>query len=244
MKLYALHGNLGSSHDWDHLTLPGVEAIDLWQWQESDPGISLEAFGRRFVASIQDSEEDAVILGYSLGGRLALHALAAAPHRWKAVILLSTHPGLDSEAARRERAVLDRAWAARARGDSWDAFLENWNAQPVFQGQAVGADQADLVSRREAIAAAFESWSLSEQEPMDLKLAGCETPVLVVHGERDAKFASLAGRFADAFPGAEIRAIAGAGHRLPLDAPASLSETIDSWLGKIGLRRSAPRVDS
>ena len=145
--IYALHGNLGSAADWAAIDLPGLVAVDLWKWQETHPGISLEAFGRRFTESLPADDEAPVLLGYSLGGRLALHALAASPSRWKAAILISVHPGLESAEARGGRVKADQAWADRARQDDWTTFLEDWNSQPVLAGQEPGKEQGELVLR-------------------------------------------------------------------------------------------------
>ena len=233
--IHALHGNLGSPGDWEGLELPGLETIDLWSWQERFPGISLETFGRRFTESVVTRDRVPVLLGYSLGGRLALQALAASMEQWKAVILVSVHPGLESEPERKERMIGDRDWAQRARNLPWPEFLEAWNAQPVLAGQVPGREMGGLAERREAIARAFESWSLGLQQAMDLELVGCRTPVLVVHGERDEKFGTLASRFTASLPEAEVRMIPGAGHRLPRETPGRLGEVIRTWLAGKGL---------
>ena len=233
--IHALHGNVGSPDDWSGIDLPGLVTVDLWDWQEKHPRISLENFGQRFAGSCPDAPESSVLLGYSLGGRLALQALAASPVQWRAVVLVSVHPGLETERERSSRLATDRDWADRARHLDWPVFLEAWNAQPVLVDQAIGKSQVDLGARREAIAHAFESWSLGHQAAMDQVLSDCRTPVLVIHGERDAKFASLASRLVDGLPGAEGRAIPGAGHRLLTEAPGDLEATIRSWLSDRGL---------
>lgn len=231
--IHALHGNLGSPGDWEE---PGQEwrefdAVDLWSWQESPAGLSLREFGERFadtVAAAADAEP--VLVGYSLGGRLALHALAARPDLWRAVVLVSTHPGLESESERATRTRSDREWAERAREEEWESFLRDWNGQPILENQAPSPDQVALADRREAVARAFEHWSLGSQLPMDRELEGIATPILLVHGGDDRRFGALAHRMMRHIPTAQVREIPGAGHRLVTERPRELGRSIREWL--------------
>ncbi len=230
--IHALHGNLGSPRDWDALGLPELRAVDLWGWQERFPGLSLEEFGRRFADEVAASDSEPVLLGYSLGGRLALQALAARFDLWKAAILVSTHPGLTDDGKKAARRESDRAWARRARELPWSEFLQRWNGQGVLAGQPVPAGQEKLEERREEIARAFDSWSLGRQEAMEANLADIDLPVLVVAGERDEKFASLSERFRALGKEVEMAVIPGCGHRLPMESPERLGALVRDWLAR------------
>lgn len=224
-RIVALHGNLGSADDWGAAPpADGFTAVDLWGWQERHPGLSLAEFGGRFADLAGDAPR--VLVGYSLGGRLALHALQARPQRWRAAILISTHPGLRSAEERRARVEADAAWAKRARESEWADFLGEWNAQPVFGGDATPArlqSQLALERRREAIARAFESWSLGWQEPVDPGAVAC--PVLWIAGERDERFRALV----EGMPGGKWIA-PGCGHRVPWERPTELAQVIGTFL--------------
>jgi pimeloyl-ACP methyl ester carboxylesterase len=54
-----------------------------------------------------------------------------------------------------------------------------------------------------------------------------ELPVTVLAGELDAKFVALGERLARALPRGELRVVAGAGHALPLEAPAAIAAAIE-----------------
>ncbi len=230
--IHALHGNLGSPRDWDALALPDLRAVDLWAWQERFPGITLEAFGECFAEEVAASDPEPVLLGYSLGGRLALRAMAARPDLWKAVVLVSTHPGLTGEAEKNERLERDREWAGRARDLPWEEFLDLWNAQEVLAGQPIPTGQRELENRREAVARAFESWSLGSREAMTKVLEGVPFPVLIVTGKDDEKFSKLAKRFAGVGERIEWKQVPGCGHRVPMEAPERLREMIGEWLAR------------
>ncbi|MCB1063766.1 MAG: alpha/beta fold hydrolase [Verrucomicrobiae bacterium] len=225
--IHALHGNLGSGSDWTALGIEDLRAVDLWSWQEQHPGITLTKFGEAFAAEVEAIDPQPILLGYSLGGRLALQAMTARPFLWKAAILVSTHPGLASENEREERLETDHRWASRARVEDWAEFLESWNRQPVLASSMPSAAQVSLESRREAVASAFESWSLGHQVAVKQAFP---FPVLMINGELDEKFSALANRF----PGAEMVRVSNAGHRLPTEQPGELALVIRDWLAKIG----------
>ena len=102
--IYALHGFLGKPSDWDFLDLQNIhapnlhqapQAKDFWNWAED--------FNREVAA-----QDDApILLAYSMGGRLALHALLQGPKLWKAAIIVSAHTGLQSEQERTARLQSD-----------------------------------------------------------------------------------------------------------------------------------------
>ena len=91
--IWCLHGALGSYRDWDFLSedLSDVQPVDLWQ---DFPELELSAWAEAFCSHVQGCDQRPVLLGYSMGGRLALHALLARPTLWQSAIVVSAHPGL------------------------------------------------------------------------------------------------------------------------------------------------------
>ncbi|MCF6313342.1 MAG: alpha/beta fold hydrolase [Verrucomicrobiales bacterium] len=207
--IYALHGMLGDARDWQGLGI-GVRAVDLWRQLEL--GADLEAWGRNFNEQVVGEGHD--LVGYSMGGRLALHALLDRPRAWRSLVVLSTHPGLSDLRQRELRLKEDRAWAVLARSLPWADFLQKWNAQAVLKSVEPSAGQMDLQDRRERVARAFECWSLGRQEDLRGALAGCCTPVLWITGELDEKFTQLVAEVVSGNHFFEHQVIAGAGHRL------------------------------
>ena len=234
MITYALHGNLGTVDDWRAAEFfhGEVDALDLWA--EADRGLRLEAWAESFCARVRDAadyrdDEKPWLAGYSLGGRLALHALAAAPTMWGGAVILSAHPGLADEGARELRRQRDTAWADKVRTASWQDFLAAWNAQTVLAGDP-GAEffhrQQQLQSRRESVARAFELWSLGCQADLSECLAACPLPVLWINGGEDAKFTELGAAMSKRLPNGEHRVLDGCGHRILHEAPFLAAEAI------------------
>lgn len=189
-----------------------TRAVDLWRFLE-EGNCSLREAGARLVA---ESEPGGVLIGYSMGGRLALQALLAAPGHWAGAVIVSAHPGLVAE-ERAARVAADAVWARDAREDNWADFLKKWHEQGVLESDENWrwGDRGDLESRREAVARSFEEWSLGRQEDLRSSLAELQTPILWLTGEKDAKFCALAEELAAAAKNIVHKTIRSAGHRVP-----------------------------
>jgi 2-succinyl-6-hydroxy-2,4-cyclohexadiene-1-carboxylate synthase len=207
--LICLHGFLGGPADWDFLR-------DEWDVRAPEllPDRDLESWG-------DDLAPGELLIGYSLGARLALHALLRHPERWRGAILIGANPGLEWETTRAERRARDYAWAERFRYEDWNTVLADWNAQPVFAGSEIPARDD---GNREKHASMLELWSLGRQRAKWGELAQLRTPVLWLAGDRDEKFRGLAERAA-AITG-RLVIVPGAGHRVPWDAPEAIKNSI------------------
>ncbi len=205
--IVALHGNLGSTKDWDSLDLPKLHAVDLWQQSH----LNFIEFAHELKVR---TDPGSVLMGYSLGGRLALHAMAMYPEHWSRSVILSAHPGLCCVEDRLARRSSDQVWAKRARKMEWREFLEKWNEQPVLENETVSANQISLENRRLEIAAAFENWSLGMQEDLRSSLQKFTAPVLWVTGAKDQKFTRLGREMEEVFGDFCHEVIPDCGHRL------------------------------
>jgi 2-succinyl-6-hydroxy-2,4-cyclohexadiene-1-carboxylate synthase len=227
IECWCLHGAVGSAGDWREFAAAtsadsiASRAVDLWRFLACEP-MSLARFGEALNAEANDvgaGRAKRVLVGYSMGGRLALHALARADSPWDAAVIVSAHPGLEDADERRARLAQDAGWAAKSFGGEWRKFLEEWNAQSVIAGDAMrDADaSAGLVMRRREIARSFVDWSLGAQEPMWGELGQIKVPVLWVVGERDEKFHGLGRRAVSLMPQARLLVTPDCGHRVPWD---------------------------
>ncbi|MBN2492059.1 MAG: alpha/beta fold hydrolase [Planctomycetes bacterium] len=251
--LWLLHGFLGRAADWDEparaLAAGGfgtAQRPDLFApepgggepWPELRPtwaGPDLPSWGARFAAraAARGDGRPAVLIGYSLGGRLALHALLAAPAVWRAAILVSTHPGLESAAERAARRGADESWARRFEAEPWEGLMAAWQAQPVFGGRGRVLRRTEADFDRTALAAALGVWSLGTQENLLPRLRTLNLPVLWLAGDGDETFARLAREGAAALPRGECRLVEGAAHRVPWEAPAALLACCRTFLNRL-----------
>ena len=209
-----------------------VEAVDLWSYQENG-GTSFEEFASAFNARVRKDDKDAYLVGYSMGGRLALHALLDDPELWKGAVLAGAHPGLTDEAGRITRMGQDAEWAAMALTAPWAQFVAKWNTQGVLrpQEELTGwADRSVLENRRQEVVLSFMHWSLGKQEDLRSRLAGVQCPTLWVSGSEDEKFGPLVAECAGLVPGGEHKIVAGAGHRLPWEKSEDFGQIVEDGL--------------
>ncbi len=240
LECWCLHGAVGMASDWRDLASRfaksgiSTRAVDLWRFLEEGP-LSLTDFGRALNADAGAEVFRATgraLLGYSMGGRLALHALLEKNNLWQAAVIVSAHPGLESEAERATRRSVDGSWATRSLTESWPAFLTAWNAQEIFKGstQRDPAASAQLATRRREIAQSYVNWSLGAQEPLWDRLSEISIPVLWIAGENDAKFLELAQRVVPLMPKAHLAIAPGSGHRVPWESSEWFAQTVTSFL--------------
>jgi 2-succinyl-6-hydroxy-2,4-cyclohexadiene-1-carboxylate synthase len=242
MECWCLHGAVGIAADWrgfaKNLAASGIgsRAVDLWRFLECQP-MPLTGFGKALNADASGQVfrgSSRALIGYSMGGRLALHALLEKDHPWQAAVIVSAHPGLEAEPERADRRASDTTWATQALAGNWQDFLTAWNAQPVL-GTSMRDPQASgsLVMRRREIARSFVDWSLGVQQPLWDRLHEIKIPVLWIVGENDAKFLTLAERAVSLIPNAHLAIASGSGHRVPWEAEPWFGEQVARFL-KLG----------
>jgi 2-succinyl-6-hydroxy-2,4-cyclohexadiene-1-carboxylate synthase len=242
MECWCLHGAVGMAADFRGFSKRLAEAktssraVDLWRFLECQP-MPFTDFGQALNADAggEGRGKGRALLGYSMGGRLALHALLEKNHPWQAAVIVSTHPGLESATERETRRAADAAWASQALMGNWQEFLNTWNAQAILGDHTIRNSQASgsLVMRRREIARSFVDWSLGTQAPLWDRLHEIMIPVLWVVGENDTKFREVAERAVAKIPHARLVIAPASGHRVPWDAEEWLAQQVSQFL-KIG----------
>lgn len=209
MSVFALHGFLGHPTDWDHLPFEH-HAIDLFQQPIAN---SLEEWAHTFNTQVAQLPGPHTLIGYSLGGRLALHALIDRPELWKEATLISTHPGLKTDEERQDRLQHDTQWANRFLTEPWDSLMDAWNAQPVF---ALDTPPSRLEStyNRETLAKVLTNYSIGTQKNLRTAIGGLPLSIQWMVGAKDFKFTQLASELTFAHPDSTLQVIEGAGHRV------------------------------
>jgi 2-succinyl-6-hydroxy-2,4-cyclohexadiene-1-carboxylate synthase len=202
----ALHGFLGQPSDWDFLR----EDFDVRALKLGEPIGSGDT-----------------LLGYSLGGRLALHALLGGTD-FKRAVIVSAGLGIEGDEARATRRASDEAWARRFESETWEDVVRDWNAQPLFAGRDLPRDEADF--DRHALAAALGDWSPAVLPSIASRLHELRLPMLFVAGELDAKYVAEARHAAELVSGAELWVAPGAAHRVPWDAPQAFIERLHAFI--------------
>jgi 2-succinyl-6-hydroxy-2,4-cyclohexadiene-1-carboxylate synthase len=175
-------------------------------------------------------DEPHLLAGYSMGGRIALHAALARPERVRRLVLLGASPGLADPAAREERRRADDALADRIEVIGVEAFAEEWGRLPLWEGQpdrVRAAANADRLRNTPAgLADALRGLGTGALEPLWDRLGELPMPVVLIAGERDAKFRAIAEQMAERIPDARVEVVPGAGHAAHLERPDLVAAAI------------------
>lgn len=246
VDLWCVHGFLGVPEDWDFLSQAlarrdhgrpvRVTPVDVYEVAVPTAESSLDAWGRalaRLASAGRSPTTRRVLLGYSLGGRLAMHALAAQSGLWDATVLVSAHPGLPSD-EREDRLRRDDAWARDFETRPWDDLMTWWESLPAFGGRPAPWSRRESEHRREHLAWTLRSWSLGRQEDLFGALVRFEEPILWIAGEHDPRYVDIGRRLLAARTFAvlpsEVWIAAGAAHRVPWEVPDAFAERLGRFL--------------
>jgi len=240
-----LHGFSGSSADWKELTpaLRGmgraVVAIDLaghgLTQTPADPSRFTLAETARDLEAIlsQIGIPEADWVGYSMGGRVALHFALTCPARVRSLVLESASPGIRDLADRTRRRKSDDALARRIeeRGIKW--FADYWSTLPLFETlwELPTETHANLRARRLAnvpagLAGSLRGMGQGAHEYMGDRLREIRCEVLFVVGERDPKYVEVANRAHRSVAGSRVVVVPAAGHTVHLEAPEAFAEAL------------------
>jgi 2-succinyl-6-hydroxy-2,4-cyclohexadiene-1-carboxylate synthase len=186
------------------------------------------------LAEIAEAGEGAVLVGYSLGGRLALHAALRDPGRYAALVTVGASAGIEDQAARVARAEADERLASWMEGRQIEDIVSVWERQPLF------ADQSDaLVDEQRAGRLAAEPLRLASllrtagqgaMAPVWNELHRLTLPVLAVAGARDQRYTDAARRLAAAVPSGTAGTVEHAGHAPQLQRPEAVASLFVDFL--------------
>ncbi len=245
--LLLLHGFIGSSATWAPYrdAWPGFRAIavDLLGHGASDcPADPSRYRMERCVEDLSDlldrlGSQRTAVLGYSMGGRVALHLALRAPERLWALVLESASPGIEDAAEREERRRSDAALAERIEGQGMEAFVDYWQGLPLFASQGrlpplirkelrrqrLGHDPRGLANSLRGMGAGAQEWLLN-------RLAGVQVPTLLIAGALDDRYCALARRMVSALPCARLEIVPDAGHAVHLEQPKAFAAAVRQFL--------------
>ena len=228
MRCALIHGFAGTPDAWD-------DVIAAWQLPDPYRAIALPGHGASPVRATWEDNLAAVaaevrgcdvVVGYSLGARVAL-GLVATGHVAHGV-LIGVNPGV-SDAEREQRRQFDARWAHLLRTQGVEAFHDKWTEQPLFASQ-VRASPAKLERRRaarlaldpEQLACSLESMGLAAMPDYWKAVAAHRDRIALIAGADDTKYVAIA----QGLPSASFETIPDSGHDPTLEQPVALAGAI------------------
>lgn len=190
------------------------------------------------------------ILGYSMGGRLALHIAVQAPSRIRSLILESASPGIRDSKEREARRTRDDRLADEIEDKGLPWFIPYWMEQPLFNSQALlppgllDTEQAIRKSQSaRGLAQSLRGAGTGHQGSLWNNLTDLFCPTLLITGELDQKFVKIGQDMQENLPCSRQEVVPKAGHTVHLEAPESFFRIVWQFLQSIDLQESRREND-
>ncbi|UOF90239.1 2-succinyl-6-hydroxy-2,4-cyclohexadiene-1-carboxylate synthase [Fodinisporobacter ferrooxydans] len=255
--LLVLHGFTGSMENWR----PFVEAwqtschvvlVDIIGHGQSDKPADWTRYSmKRAVEDLRGlfavlQIEKAHVLGYSMGGRLALSFAVAYPNLLESLILESSSPGLDNDIERQERKRRDDLLADRIERIGVPAFVQEWEKNPLFSSQQSLPEEVRLTIRAQrlqndpiGLANSLRGMGTGAQPSWWEHLAHLEVPVLLATGELDTKFTGIATEVRSRLKDARHITVPECGHAVHVEQSKIFGTIVMEFLNKGGTKRGS-----
>ncbi|MEG0259941.1 MAG: 2-succinyl-6-hydroxy-2,4-cyclohexadiene-1-carboxylate synthase [Lysinibacillus sp.] len=247
ITLVALHGFTGSTATWRNLanSMPSVRIVAIDLMGHGKTGVPLET--SRFSMCEQLKDVEAIfdmlqltqfsLLGYSMGGRIALSYVIAYPHRVEKLILESASPGLQTAEERSARITRDEVLAAKIEVNGLESFVNAWENISLFETQKKLPDAVRLEIRSErlsqcitGLAGSLRGIGTGKQPSNWSDLTQVENPVLLITGSLDEKFCRIASEMKMFLKNAENVTVNDAGHAIHVENPAEFATIVGKYL--------------
>lgn len=257
-----LHGLLGTSEDWTPMMkalspsarviavdLPGHGESQILQHDAenfSQISVTIQSIADlllKLICNITDGE--VVVVGYSMGARIALHMALNQNHKISGAVLISGSPGLKHEASRRRRTAMDKSRAKFLLSSGLECFIETWYSAKMWASLREHPQFDSLVRTRRKhsnitdLSKVLADSSIGCQKSLWEDLKYLEKPLLIVAGEKDLKFKEISERMCSEADCrnrqelCEMVVVPESGHAVHVENPLPLIRAIRKFLLKL-----------
>ena len=236
-----LHGFLGESSDWQAIakTIPkeiGCYAIDLPGHGKSASIELNSALGFKQCSNLISSTllkqgiSEYILVGYSMGGRIALYHATHKSEHIRGLILESCHIGLTNLEEKQERLLNDTYWAQKFSSEHLPEVLKSWYQQNIFNSLTFQQKETLIAMRSQLngdiIGKMLLATSLAKQEFLAEKLTKSQIPSYYLYGKKDNKYQNIAKEFKEISPQLQTVEFLQAGHNIHFEQSEVFSEQI------------------
>jgi len=185
------------------------------------------------LREIAEADAD-VLVGYSLGGRLALRAALRWPDSVAGVVTVGATAGLEDGPMRVTRAEADEKLASWMEAMPIEDIVSLWERQPLFADQSDSLVEEQRPSRLShdprSLALLLRTAGQGVLEPVWHELNALDVPLLAIAGVRDDGYTAAAKRIAATAPRARAAIVEDAGHAAHLQRPDEVARLISEFL--------------
>lgn len=239
-----LHGFMGDCRDFEavinHLPefccltvdLPGHGLTEV----ERDSRYQMANTARGLIQLLRELEIDSCILvGYSMGGRIALYLTINFPHFFRGTVLESASPGLATQSARDRRIDWDLQLSERLTTSDLTSFLASWYANPLFDSFRNHPRYQAAITRRlqnnpARLAKSLQNIGLGRQPSLWGRLAAIDRSLLLIVGDKDYKFTEIAQKMLCSLPDASLSVVQNSGHNVHFEQPREFSQLLKDFI--------------
>lgn len=243
-----LHGFTGSTATWKEVAAHLQEdlqviAIDLLGHGKTASPANITAYTTaEQIALLEDLFDhlqltDFILLGYSMGGRIALSYATMYPHRIRKLVLESASPGLKTAEERKARLAHDEALATRIEREGIERFVEFWENIPLFQSQKNLPENVQQQVRSErrsqnplGLANSLKGIGTGRQPSNWEKLSTLSMPVLLITGALDEKFVFISREMKEILRHAEHITVNQVGHAIHVENPMLFATIVKKYI--------------
>jgi len=243
-----LHGFLGASNDW-MMCMAALKAqfrciaVDLPGHGQSleldDRAYTFPGCAEMIVAVLGRLQiERCSVVGYSMGGRMALYLTNQFPNRVSKLVLESSSPGLRTHAERRARCEHDEQVAHELETEPLSRFLRRWYAQPLFSTLTADEEQRQRIIMHRCqndsfeLARSLRGLGTGTQPSLWEQLPKIDVPMLLVVGEHDAKFRTIVDQIQALQLRAHVAVVPDAGHNVHEEQPDAFVGIVRAFLAE------------
>ncbi|RUL56560.1 2-succinyl-6-hydroxy-2,4-cyclohexadiene-1-carboxylate synthase [Lysinibacillus antri] len=245
-----LHGFTGSVSTWGKIAdlLPKtyrIIAIDLIghgltdapedvsnYWMEEQITLLHETFKQLNLSTY-------TLLGYSMGGRVALSYAATYPSQIEQLILESASPGLKTEHERQARRLSDDELANKIMQNGVQSFVEKWENISLFESQKKLPKEVQAEIRQERLAQceiglanSLRGMGTGSQQSLWTKLVEIDIPVTLITGTLDQKFCNIAQEMKKLLLNAKHVVVHEVGHAIHVENPTTFATIVKDVINK------------
>jgi len=178
--------------------------------------------------------EQCILVGYSMGGRIALYLTIYFPQFFWGIVLESASPGLATQPERDRRILQDLQLSERLIELDFADFLASWYDNPLFESFKKHPLYARAVERRlrnnpAELAKCLRVNGLGQQPSLWSRLTEINKPLMLIVGELDTKFMLINRKISDAIPQACLSIVKDSGHNVHFEHPIRFSQLLKDF---------------
>lgn len=245
--LVFLHGFMGSKHDWQHIAnyfslnnfcitidLPGHgKSIDI-----QDANYDIASTSKAIVDILDYLNIGMVsLIGYSMGGRIALHTALNYPERIQKLVLESSSPGLKTEEEREIRRENDLKLAKKILNSDFEEFLDEWYDLPFFRSLKLHPDYKEMIKKRlqndlTGITKSLIYMGTGNQPSLWVEWVSTKTKSLLISGALDSKYCAVNQEMSKLNPYSKHIIVQSAGHNVHFEEREIFIEYLKDFLSE------------